>query len=66
MPRPTLDFDRNDLDAAMRAWDSNAALAKPDPDVTESLVKMFDDPSALFAAIDARLAARRPRRSARA
>jgi len=64
MLRPTLDFERNDLDAALAAWKQNDALPEPDPDLGEALVMMFDDPAPFLAALDA-LAAPKPARLAR-
>lgn len=62
MPRPTLDFDRNDLPAALSAWDANAASDDPDPDLTEALVLMFDDPGPFLKALDKRTRKTAPRR----
>lgn len=50
--RPLIDFDRNDLNAALAVWDANAARPLPDPDMTEALVLMFDDPTEFLAALD--------------
>lgn len=64
MQRPAIDFDRNDIDAALAAWDANEDLPDPDPDFTEALVMMFDDPGEFLSRLNARVKTRRAARRA--
>lgn len=58
-PRPRTDFARNDLAAALAAWEANRAQPVPDTSLNQFLVMMFDDPDEYLAEVQRRIAADR-------
>lgn len=59
-PRPRTDFERNDLTAALAAWEANRAQPVPDVWLNQFLVMMFDDPTEYLNEVRRRISGRAP------